>query len=228
MPKRRVQYRLSLQKYEDYVSVRLGELVDAGKSETEIVEWLARKAERSNLPHAFQLKLDKIFVGRQAAFDFKGAMLKALGQLARECGSRVECKVDVSNGNMDWSVVIRGMKHTMNGEPMHAEHTRNVSLKKDSGVGKTGSWGFCIEDAEVSHPKLFRAHFSSYWIVDDKPLEVWKSWNENNWEVPGRPFMSHTINDGTSYQGEPTRLLDDLLRLVRKLPRMMTYERACP
>lgn len=230
MPKRRVRYRLTLEQYEERVSKRLSELVSAGKSEPEIVEWLARKVERSDLPHAFQLKLDKIFVVTQEAFDFKAVMLEALEQLARECGSRVECTDGLNDGDFKWSVVIQGMKHTMNGEPMHLEqeHTRTVTLDYASGPDGSRFWAFGIDDDEVGRANRFWAKFQVCWSVDVKDLVIWQRQNDNSFKVPGKVWAVYEINDGTSYQGEPTRLLDDLLRLVRKLPRMMTYERACP
>lgn len=184
-------------------------------------------------PHDDQV--GRILILTKATFEYKEVMLQALAQVASECGTVVKVSPGLNEGDLEWKVVIRGMRHTTDGRPVNANCTREITFTYGTGPGGR-FWEFDIYDAEVKQqmvspinaPSRFWARFGVTWSVDDKDMSIWMRRHENSWPEQGKRYTSdEDINDGTSYQGESTKLLDDLLLLVRKLPSMMTYERMC-
>lgn len=228
MPNRRLVWRVEEDGYDEEIEGRIHQFVMAGRCKDDISRWLAKEARQCRMSYPLRVILKRLIVITRQAFDYQKALLSELKVIARESGTSMEHKEGVNDGDYTWTVKQNGILHTMDGKPVGSNHSRTITFRLASGPPPDVYWELDILDKTAREQYIdFWAHFKLNWRAYEDGMDLEHRKHENHWHLPDDPSRFHTINDGTSYQGESTRYFDDLLRLVRKLPRMMTYERAC-
>lgn len=229
MPNARLVWRVKEDMSYSFIEEQINQLARAGRCKDDIRQWLELEIRQTRMSYLCRLMFKRLIVVKSQAFDYQKALLRELRLIALESGTSVKQRDGPNDGDYTWSVAMHGILHTMHGKPVGCNHMRKITFRLGSGPLSQSFWELEILDkiSTSDRCKGFWANLSLYWGAYESGLELGDREHENSWHRPGDTSRYHTINDGMSYQGESTRYFDDVLRLVHKLPDMLTYERAC-